>query len=85
MLQQDTPVATLVSLLYQAFRASATSSKANLGVNMDLEWHGTEDGRTCIERQLLKLLRVRVNPTLFAVRLVELVIGDPAKAKAVTG
>ena len=83
MLQQDTPgTYVLATGRTQSIRDFVEmTAKA---VNMDLEWHGTGTEEYAIEPKTGKL-RVRVNPTFFRPAEVELLIGDPAKAKAVFG
>ena len=83
MLQQDTPgTYVLATGRTQSIRDFVEmTAKA---VNMELEWHGTGTEEYAIEPKTGKL-RVRVNPVFFRPAEVELLIGAPAKAKAVLG
>lgn len=53
-------------------------------IGIDLDWSGREDAETGTDRKTGKTL-VRVNPAFYRPAEVELLIGDPAKAKADLG
>lgn len=81
MLQVDEPdtfvlatnrTETVRSFVEQAFRA----------IGMELEWRGQADNEVGVERGT-GAVRVRVNPKFYRPAEVELLIGDPAKAKRV--
>ncbi len=59
----------------------AMSAKA---VGIDLEWRGHDENETAVDSATGQLV-VRVNPRFYRPAEVELLIGDPAKAKAKLG
>ncbi len=83
MLQTDVPdtfvlatsrTETVRSFVEQAFRA----------IGIELDWRGHGENEVGMERGT-GIVRVRVNPCFYRPAEVELLIGDPAKAKQVLG
>lgn len=83
MLQADEPdTFVLATNRTETVRDFVTMSAKALGI--DLEWHGTDENETAVDAATGKLI-VRVNPRFYRPAEVELLIGDPAKAKAKLG
>ncbi|MGB3245297.1 MAG: GDP-mannose 4,6-dehydratase [Sulfitobacter sp.] len=79
MVQQDTAddyvLATGVTTTIRDFFTFAGET-----LGMDLEWSGTGEGETATDRKTGKLV-MKVNPKFYRPAEVELLIGDPGKAK----
>ncbi len=83
MLQADEPdTYVLATNRTETVRDFVTMSAKALGI--DLEWRGTDENETAVDAATGKLI-VRVNPRFYRPAEVELLIGDPAKAKAKLG
>jgi GDPmannose 4,6-dehydratase len=83
MLQQDTPdTFVLATNRTETVRSFVELAFAQVGIELD--WSGKEDSETGTDRKTGKVL-VRVNPAFYRPAEVELLIGDPAKAKAELG
>lgn len=83
MLQADDPdTFVLATNRTETVRDFVTMSAKALGI--DLEWRGTDENETAVDAATGKLI-VRVNPRFYRPAEVELLIGDPAKAKAKLG
>lgn len=83
MLQADEPdTFVLATNRTETVRDFVTMSAKALGI--DLEWRGTDENETAVDAATGKLI-VRVNPRFYRPAEVELLIGDPAKAKAKLG
>lgn len=83
MLQHDTPdTYVLATNRTETVRSFVTLAFAQIGI--DIEWSGQEEAETGIDRSTGKTL-VRVNPQFYRPAEVDLLIGDPAKAKADLG
>ena len=83
MLQADEPD-TFVLATNRTVSVRDFVSMAFKAVNIDIEWQGegeAEQGRDCATGKVV----VRVNPKFYRPAEVELLIGNPAKAKAVLG
>ncbi|WP_324132741.1 GDP-mannose 4,6-dehydratase [Bosea sp. (in: a-proteobacteria)] len=83
MLQADEPdTFVLATNRTETVRDFVTMSAKALGI--DLEWRGTAENETAVDAATGKLI-VRVNPRFYRPAEVELLIGDPGKAKAKLG
>ena len=83
MLQADEPDTFVLSTnRTETVRDFVTMSAKALGI--DLEWRGHDENETAVDSATGQLL-VRVNPRFYRPAEVELLIGDPAKAKAKLG
>ncbi|OYW99489.1 MAG: GDP-mannose 4,6-dehydratase, partial [Bosea sp. 32-68-6] len=83
MLQADEPdTFVLATNRTETVRDFVTMSAKALGI--DLEWRGTDENETAVDAATGQLI-VRVNPRFYRPAEVELLIGDPAKAKAKLG
>ncbi len=83
MLQHDTPDTYVLA----TNRTETVRSFVELAFNhvgIELDWSGSEDSETGQDRKTGKTL-VRVNPQFYRPAEVDLLIGDPAKAKAELG
>lgn len=83
MLQHDTPD-TYVLATNRTETVRDFVSLAFKQVGVEIAWSGSEENETGTDARTGKLL-VRVNPTFYRPAEVELLIGDPAKAKADLG
>ena len=83
MLQQDSPDTYILATgRTQSIRDFVEmTAKA---VNINLEWHGSYSKEYAIEPQTGKI-RVRVNPEFYRPAEVDLLIGNPSKAKNILG
>ena len=83
MLQADEPdTFVLATNRTETVRDFVTMSAKAVGI--DLEWRGHDENETAVDSATGQLL-VRVNPRFYRPAEVELLIGDPAKAKAKLG
>ena len=83
MLQHDTPdTYVLATNRTETVRHFVELAFAKVGIELD--WQGSEDNETGTERKTGKTL-VRVNPAFYRPAEVDLLIGDPAKAKIELG
>jgi GDPmannose 4,6-dehydratase len=83
MLQADEPdTFVLATNRTETVRDFVAMSAKALGI--DLEWRGTAENETAVDAATGKLI-VRVNPRFYRPAEVELLIGDPGKAKAKLG
>lgn len=83
MLQHDTPdTFVLATNRAETVRHFVELAFAQVGIALD--WSGKEDKETGVDRATGRLL-VRVNPQFYRPAEVDLLIGDPAKAKAALG
>jgi GDPmannose 4,6-dehydratase len=83
MLQADEPdTFVLATNRTETVRDFVTMSAKALGI--DLEWRGTDENEAAVDAATGKQI-VRVNPRFYRPAEVELLIGDPAKAKAKLG
>ncbi|MBB3475448.1 GDP-mannose 4,6-dehydratase [Sphingomonas sp. BK345] len=83
MLQHDTPdTFVLATNRTETVRHFVELAFAQVGIALD--WSGKEDQETGVDRATGRLL-VRVNPQFYRPAEVDLLIGDPAKAKAELG
>lgn len=83
MLQADEPdTFVLATNRTETVRDFVTMSAKALGI--DLDWRGKDENETAVDAATGTLI-VRVNPRFYRPAEVELLIGDPAKAKAKLG
>lgn len=83
MLQQDSPDTYILATgRTQSIRDFV--EMAAKAVNINLEWHGSYSKEYAIEPQTGKI-RVRVNPEFYRPAEVDLLIGNPSKAKNILG
>lgn len=83
MLQADEPdTFVLATNRTETVRDFVTMSAKALGI--DLDWRGKDENETAVDAATGTLI-VRVNPRFYRPAEVELLIGDPAKAKANLG
>jgi GDPmannose 4,6-dehydratase len=83
MLQADEPdTYVLATNRTETVRDFVTMSAKALGI--DLDWRGKDENETAVDAATGNLI-VRVNPRFYRPAEVELLIGDPAKAKAKLG
>lgn len=83
MLQADEPdTFVLATNRTETVRDFVTMSAKAVGI--DLEWRGHDENETAVDSATGQLV-VRVNPRFYRPAEVELLIGDPAKAKAKLG
>ena len=83
MLQQDSPDTYILATgRTQSIRDFV--EMAAKAVNINLEWHGSYSKEYALEPQTGKI-RVRVNPEFYRPAEVDLLIGNPSKAKNILG